>query len=861
MSIIYAKDTMSVALQSIRNTESMIAGVKLTFQVYKALSESLADGDYLSYLREKAMEVLANMDHHYTIIQTDLGTIISAPSESLPRTIRTAMKRIQDELVQLREHAHKEDALVRIEYLSGKKYYVLEHQPARLFFVLPAGINTSESLDPASPQLRLYFLCECKSTVSSPPRHTHLSTHIGHDIVRGTEFLESFGGYVQTVLEMILYGYSDSDDINIGPLESMQALNGLDATVSTKVPQLSKDHFPRLVKETIEFLRQHALRKLKVIPDPADLHRLPSFLGPLEENRTALGRLYRIPEGLFVYWVCTMHFEEIIDGDRRAAFQDQIQLLGGVIDKQQGTAEIELNSSTTTEDFRKKIAQEMGISELSVVFRYQASQDEVLRLLEAVGGGQVSVLALVGVPFETLPPSESILKMVASNTSPQILSIVDNSSESSRIRTLLESELVYGWGGLYLTTKRSPIQSHGDNVTVWKQIENATADFRDNLIEYEHDDTWEIKTERMVEIFDGVSGLEISDITLYNSNWKREGSFELSGGRYHGLVDVRFPTKLHISTVVCAGVLQRLLVDEVEHYLVEELGSIIRSSPMLSQIKAEIKERELLRQILFYLKHCDDQKGSMELTLFEPTVTGRERILAMIALSHPSTSAEKCSSSIVHLPGMSSSGVEMVVKEWSIDYLSWALQDDEAYILDKVTEQHPAVLTSFTLDTTSLSAAGLACVANTLGRSEIWDLDIMCNAFDPSMSGGVQDVLMKVQWSALQFLNLVGKNAEQWLWTLCTIREFTQLDTFHLQRFEIRSKEVSQSNLSQSNLSPSSFFWIHQLIQQCPVMELILQNVFFTEERNWPILIEAIDSSLSLSVDLNQNHIVKAESF
>ncbi|KAG0357636.1 hypothetical protein BG005_003330 [Podila minutissima] len=860
MFIIYVKDTMSAASQSIRNTESMIAGIKLSFQVYKALSESLADGDYLNYLREKAMEVLANMDHHYTSIQTDLANIFSAPNESLPSATRTEMKRIQDELVQLKEHAHKEDALVRIEYLSGKRYYVLERQPARLFFVLPAGINTSETLDPASPQLRLYFLCECKSAVSSPPRHTHISTHIGHDIVRGTEFLETFGGYVQTVLEMILYGYSDNDDINIGSLESMQALDGLDATVATKVPQLSKDHFPRLVKETIEFLRQHALRKLKVNPDPADLHRLPSFLGQLEENRTALGRLYRVPEGLFVYWVCTVHFEELIDGDRRAAFQDQIHLLGGVVDKQQGAVEVELNSSATTEDFRKRIAQEMGISELRVVFQYQTSQDEVMRLLEAVGRGQVSVLALGGVPFGTLPPSGSILKDMASNTSPQIFSVVDNSSDSSRIRTFLGSELVYGWGGLYLTTKRSPIQSHGDNVTVWKRIENATADFRDNLIEYEYDDTWEIKAERMVGIFDDIYDLEISDITLYNSDWRREGSFEHSGGRYHGLVDVRFPTKLHLSTVVCAGVLERLLVDEVEYFLVEQLGSVIRSSPRLSQIKAEIKERELLRQILFYLQHYDDQKGPMEVILFEPTVEGHERILATIALRHPSASAEKSSSSIVHLPGMSSSGVEMVVKEWRIDYLSWALQDDEAYILDKATEQHPSVLTSFTLDTTSLSAAGLACVANTLGRSDLWDLDIMCNIIDPSTRDGIQDVMTKVQWSALQFLNLVGENAEQWLWTLCTIREFRQLDTFHLQRFEIRSKQASQSNLSQSNLSPSSFFWIHQLIEQCPVMELILQNVFFTEERSWPILIEAIDSSLNLSVDLNQKHIVKAES-
>ncbi|KAG0022897.1 hypothetical protein BGZ81_008348 [Podila clonocystis] len=839
--------------------ESMIVSVKLGFRVYKALSESLADGDYLRSFREKAMEVLANMDHHYTSIQTDLAGIFSAPNESLPGATRTEMKRIQDELVQLREHAHKEDALVRIEYLSNKNYYILEHQPAQFFFVLPAGINTSETLDPASPQLRLYFLCQCRSTVSSSPRHTHLSTHIGHDIVRGTEFLEAFGGCVQTVLEMILYGYSNDDEINVGPLESMQVLSGLDATVATKVPQLSKEHFPRLVKETIEFLRQHALRKVKVLPDPADLRKLPSLLAPLEENRTALGRLYRVPYDLFVYWICTVHFEELVNGDRRAAFLDQIQLLGGVIDKQHGTVEVELNSSDTTEEFRKSVFKDMGISEVRVVFRYHVSHDEVLRLLMAMNRGQVAVLDLEGVPLEILPPSGSIFKEMTSNSSLQIFSVVDNSSASSRIRTFLGSQIVYGWSGLYLTTKRSPIRPHDNSGIVWEQISNAALDFPDNLAEDDYDVTWELKHESIVEIFNDISDLEISEITFYNSDWRQEGSFKFPGGRYQGLVEVRFPTKIALSTVVCAGFLQRMIVDEVEPYLVEQLGSVIRSSPRLSQIKAEIKECELLRQMLFYLQHYDDQKGPMEVILFEPTVDGRERILATIALSHPSASPEKSPSSIVRLPGMSSSGVEMVVKEWSMDYLFWELQDDEAYILDKATEQHPSVLTCFTLDTTSLSAAGLTCVANTLRRSELWNLSIMCNAFDFKLLDSIQEVMAQVQWSALQFLKLVGENAEQWLLTLCAIREFRQLGTLHLQRFEIRSKKASQSNLSQSNVSPSSFLWIHRLIEHCPVMELILQNVLLTEERNWPILIEAIDSSLNLSVDLDQKHIVQAE--
>lgn len=790
------------------------------------------------------MEILANMDHHYSNIQTDLA--ILSTFNALPITTRTEMKLIQDKLIQLRDHAHQEDAKVKIEYLFAKQYHLLEHQPSRLFFILPAGINTLETLDPASLQLRLYFLCDCDSSdavsVSFLPNHIHLSSHHGHDISRGTEFVQTFGNYVLTVLELILYG-QESYDVNIGPVESMQILKGVDATVATKFPQFSKDHFPALVKAMVEFLRQHATRKLKVLPDPADLYKLPSFLGQLEESKTALGRLYRVPDdGPYARWICAGHFEESFDGDRRAAFQDVVQELGGWMDKQQGITEVELHSSDATEAFCRKFAEGMGISEVRVVFRYQASRDDIHRLLDAVILSQVTVLNVGGIPFETLPPTSSIFVQMALDQHLQVFSVDSNASESPTTRTFLGS--VYAFGGLCLTTKLCPTRSYVDKGITWKQITDATNDFLEEM-EYEEDgDTWEPKTGNLVNIFDTLSDLGMSAIALYNGDFKFEGTVELPEGRYQGLVEVRFPTKLALRTVVCAGFLRRIIVDEVEPHLEEQFGYIIRSSPNLSQIKALTKERELLRQILLYLYRYDNYKtGPMEVVLFE-VVGDHERILTTIILNQPSVPAGKHSSSIVHLPGMSSTGVQMMVKEWSIDYMSWALQDDEAYILDKLTEQHPSVLTSFALDTASLSAAGLASVANTLGRSQLWDLDIMCNPIDLSMTDSIQQILAKVSWSALQSLILVGDNAEQWLWTLCTITEFKQLDVLHLQRFEIRSKEVSPSNLS-----PSSFLWIHKLIEHCPMMELILQNVFLYEERNRLIIVEAFESSSKQSVD------------
>ncbi|KFH72511.1 hypothetical protein MVEG_02801 [Podila verticillata NRRL 6337] len=845
-------EVLTVILQDGANTEAMepeIAGVRLALQVYKALSEALKEGDLLNFDREKAMEILANMDHHYSNIQTDLA-ILSA-SDALTITTRTEMKLTQDKLIQLRDHAHQEDAKVKIEYLLAKQYYLLENQPSRLFFVLPAGINTLEHLDPASLKLRLYFLCDCDSSdvvsVSSLPNHIHLSTHHGHDISRGAEFVQTLGNYVLTVLELILYGH-ESYDVNIGPVESMQILKGVDATVATKFPQFSKDHFPTLVKATVEFLRQHATRKLKVLPDPTDLHKLPSFLGQLEERKTALGRLYRVPnDGQYARWICAGHFEENFDGDRRAAFQDVVQELGGWMDKQQGIAEVELHSGDATEAFCSKFAKEMGVSEVHVVFRYQASRDDVQRLLDAVTLAQVSVLNVGGIPFETLPPNNSVFGRMASNQSLQVFSVDNNISDSPTTRTFLGS--VYAFGGLYLTTRLSPIRSYVDKGNTWEQIMVATSDFLEKM-DYEEDgDTWEDKTDNLVNIFDTLSDLGMSAIALYNGDIKFEGTVEFHEGRYQGLVEVRFPTKLALRSVVCAGFLRRIIVDEVEPHLEEQFGYILRSSSNLSQIKALIKERELLRQILFYLHHYDTRKtGPMEVVLFE-AVGDHERVLTTFTLNQPSVPAGKHSSSIVHLPGMSSTGVQMMVKEWNVDYMSWVLQDDEAYILDKLTEQHPLVLTSFVLDTASLSAAGLASVANTLGRSQLWDLDIMCNPIDPSMTDSIQQIVAKVSWSALQSLILVGDKAEQWLWTLCTITEFKQLDVLYLQRFEIRSKEVSQSNLSQSNLSPSSFLWIHKLIEHCPMMELILQSVFLYEERNRLIIDEAFESSSKQRVD------------
>lgn len=102
---------------------------------------------------------------------------------------------------------------------------------------------------------------------------------------------------------------------------------------------------------------------------------------------------------------------------------------------------------------------------------------------------------------------------------------------------------------------------------------------------------------------------------------------------------------------------------------------------------------------------------------------------------------------------------------WGCDHFFLPLSDYLASCLEMATEQHPSVAIIFTLDISSLSWVGLACIQNFV-HSILECLVVVYSIFDFSLSDSVFHVLTYVLWSSFRTLEFTGNNIDQWtrLW-------------------------------------------------------------------------------------------------
>ncbi|KAG0343427.1 hypothetical protein BG005_002425 [Podila minutissima] len=83
--------------------------------------------------------------------------------------------------------------------------------------------------------------------------------------------------------------------------------------------------------------------------------------------------------------------------------------------------------------------------------------------------------------------------------------------------------------------------------------------------------------------------------------------------------------------------------------------------------------------------------------------------------------------------------------EWMYSHVATAVDDLGAMILESVTRNSPAALTSLRLDVSQLKDRGLAHMKKALGQSNLEQLSVECEAFDLSWSSLVGQVLGAVR--------------------------------------------------------------------------------------------------------------------
>lgn len=171
--------------------------------------------------------------------------------------------------------------------------------------------------------------------------------------------------------------------------------------------------------------------------------------------------------------------------------------------------------------------------------------------------------------------------------------------------------------------------------------------------------------------------------------------------------------------------------------------------------------------------------------------------------------------------------------QWSVDHAYSQLSDYSASFLDIATQQHPSVLTVFTLDSSRMTCIGLASVQCILFRSNLEYLKIICTPFTPDLPGIVGQVLASIQWSTLKSLNLSGDNINEWI-NLWPAPITSQLLCFMIQG----------TGSAPQVLAHSSVLWIHQLVCASSLAMIHLTDVQLQDNRDWVLIVESLDPLL-----------------
>ncbi|KAF9325350.1 hypothetical protein BG006_011156 [Podila minutissima] len=160
------------------------------------------------------------------------------------------------------------------------------------------------------------------------------------------------------------------------------------------------------------------------------------------------------------------------------------------------------------------------------------------------------------------------------------------------------------------------------------------------------------------------------------------------------------------------------------------------------------------------------------------------------------------------------------------DHIFSSLSDYSASFLDMAAQQHPSVLTLFTLDIPRVSRVGLTLVRNILGRSSLEHLHILCTPFNSIMFESIAQVLGLVPWSTLKSLVLSGNNIyesiRQWLLPVVA----PQL--IHLL--------IQGTGSTKQELSHSSVLFLHKLIYTSPLQECHFKNIDMKVKRDWELI-------------------------
>ncbi|KAG0029808.1 hypothetical protein BGZ82_007723, partial [Podila clonocystis] len=235
-----------------------------------------------------------------------------------------------------------------------------------------------------------------------------------------------------------------------------------------------------------------------------------------------------------------------------------------------------------------------------------------------------------------------------------------------------------------------------------------------------------------------VLGLQGVDIySLMTGFW--ELRFGVQDGAIHGIVAITNSLTVQITESVHPP-LQRMAIQHNLPEFMEVLFQTMDNNPTIRQIDVPTQEHEICAQIETIGRRWRGGPTPLEVTMYEQGLNRVGRKLATAV--------------ICKTIGAIADDMMITIKEWDCGYISRAILDWDAKILEVLARDHPDALESFTLNVSLLKEAGLTSVWHVMRQSRLSHLTVECTTVDTASETDLGQILGSVRWSAIKSLKL-----------------------------------------------------------------------------------------------------------
>lgn len=226
-----------------------VDGNALAELIVRLKNLSTLDSYIQTTLKRDILQAMATREYYHGMLLEAFESHKNGDSSAKSEVVK-----MQQELSKLNESIHRQR--LHFEICQGvmeiSSHYL--HFPAsHLFLLLPEDLELWNDMDPGTHSFRLYFMCDTRSSSISgiQPRHIHISEHEGYILDRPQEFLQLYGQYALTLLEMVKQGFSHSV-YSVPSLDSFEILRL--CRNASACHSLTQDNIVPLVDKAIDYI-------------------------------------------------------------------------------------------------------------------------------------------------------------------------------------------------------------------------------------------------------------------------------------------------------------------------------------------------------------------------------------------------------------------------------------------------------------------------------------------------------------------------------------------------------------------------------------------------------------------------------